>query len=95
MVIAIGDGVCGSIPGPVKSHRVSPTTRHRCDVSSELCVPDAKPRIWIPALVTRFRNFFYLGTVTVLQTALDLCFIISPSPEAPPSRKTSKLNDYM
>ena len=26
---------------------------HRCDVSSELCCPDAKPRRWAP-LVTRF-----------------------------------------
>ena len=33
---------------------VSPTTRHRCDVSSELCCPGAKSRRWIPALVTRF-----------------------------------------
>ena len=33
---------------------VSPTTRHRCDVSSELCCPGAKPRRWAPQLVTRF-----------------------------------------
>ena len=32
----------------------SPTARHRCDVSSELCCPDAKPRRWVPPLVTRF-----------------------------------------
>ena len=32
---------------------VSPTTRHRCDVSSELCCPGAKPRRWAPQLVTR------------------------------------------
>ena len=29
--------VLGAIPGPVKLDTVSPTTRHRCDVSSELC----------------------------------------------------------
>ena len=46
--------VWGSIPGPVKSDTVSPTTRHRCDVSSELCSPGAKPRRWAPQLVTRF-----------------------------------------
>ena len=45
--------VWDSIPGPVKS-AVSPTTRHRCDVSSELCCPGAKPRRWAPQLVTRF-----------------------------------------
>ena len=32
----------------------SPTTRHRCDVSSELRYPGAKPRRWAPQLVTRF-----------------------------------------
>ena len=32
----------------------SPTTRHRCDVSSELFYSGAKPRRWIPPLVTRF-----------------------------------------
>ena len=31
---------------------MSPTTRHRCDVSSELCCPGAKPRRW--ALATRY-----------------------------------------
>ena len=33
---------------------VSPTARHRCDGSSELCSPDTKPRRWAPPLVTRF-----------------------------------------
>ena len=33
---------------------VSPTARHRCDVSSELCSEGAKPRRWIPPVVTRF-----------------------------------------
>ena len=32
----------------------SPTARHRCDVSSELCSPGAKPRRWASPLVTRF-----------------------------------------
>ena len=27
--------VWGSVPGPVKSDTVSPTARHRCDISSE------------------------------------------------------------
>ena len=31
------------IPGLVKPDAVSPTARHRGDVSSELCCPDAKP----------------------------------------------------
>ena len=44
----------GSIPGPVKLDTVSPTIRHRCDVSSELCCPGAKPRRWAPPPVTRF-----------------------------------------
>ena len=33
---------------------VSPTARHRCDVSSELCCPRAKPRRWAPPFDTRF-----------------------------------------
>ena len=33
---------------------VSRTACHRCDVSSELCCPGAKPRRWAPQLVTRF-----------------------------------------
>ena len=33
---------------------VSPTARHRCDVSSQLCIPCAKQRRWAPPLVTRF-----------------------------------------
>ena len=36
--------VLGSIPVPLKSNTVSPTFRHRCDVSSELCCPGVKPR---------------------------------------------------
>ena len=46
--------VWGSIPGLVKSDTVSPTARHRCDASSELCYSGAKPRRWIPPLVTCF-----------------------------------------
>ena len=37
-------GGLGSIPGPVRSDTVSPTARYCCDVSSELCCPDAKSR---------------------------------------------------
>ena len=33
---------------------VSPTARHRCDVSSDLCSLGVKPRKWAPPLVTRF-----------------------------------------
>ena len=44
-----------SIPGPVKSYTESATARHRCDVSSELCSPGAKPG-WVPPLVTREYN---------------------------------------
>ena len=43
--------IWGSIPGPIKSDAVSPTARHRCDVSSELCYPGANP-----PLVTRLRR---------------------------------------
>ena len=38
--------VLDSITGPVKSDLVSPAARHCCDVSSELCCSDAKPRRW-------------------------------------------------
>ena len=37
--------------GLIKSNVVSPTARHRCDVSSWLCWPDAKPLKWTPLLV--------------------------------------------
>ena len=46
--------VLGSIPLPVKSDTVSLTVRHRCNVSSELCSPGAKPRRLAQLLVTRF-----------------------------------------
>ena len=51
---AIGAGGLASIPGPVKSDTVSPTARHRCNVTLELCCPGAKPRRWAPPLVTSF-----------------------------------------
>ena len=35
--------VWGLIPDLDKPDTVSPTTRHRCDVSSELCCPGSKP----------------------------------------------------
>ena len=38
------------IPG--RSNRTQ--IHQRCDVSLELCLPDAKPRRWAPPLVTRF-----------------------------------------
>ena len=44
----------GSIAGSVKSDAVSPTARHRCDVSFELCCRSVKPRRLAPSLVTRF-----------------------------------------
>ena len=46
--------VWGSIPGPVKSNTVSPTARHRVDVSSELCYPSAETRRWAPPIVPLF-----------------------------------------
>ena len=48
---------CGSLGFDSRTGQigtVSPTTRHRCDVSSELCCTDAKLRRWTPPLVTRF-----------------------------------------
>ena len=36
--------VFGSISRPAKSNKVSPTARHRCDVSFKLCYSGAKPR---------------------------------------------------
>ena len=44
----------GFNPGSFKSDPVSPTARHRYDVSSELCWPGTKPRRWAALLVTRF-----------------------------------------
>ena len=41
-----------------------PTARHRCNVSSLVCYPGAKPRRWTQPLVTRFgvilRDFFII-----------------------------------
>ena len=41
--IAIDAKSPGSIPWPFKWDTVSPTARHRCDVSLKLCCPGAKP----------------------------------------------------
>ena len=51
---------------------MSPTTRHRCDVSSELCSPGAKPRRWAPQLVTRFGVLrrVYWRLVTIVATSV-------------------------
>ena len=46
--------VCVLITGRVKSDAVSPTTRHRCHVSTELCCPGAKSQRRALPLVTRF-----------------------------------------
>ena len=51
---AIGAGGLGFDSQAGKIVTVSPTARHRCDVSSELCCPGAKPRRWAPSLDTRF-----------------------------------------
>ena len=51
---AIGAGGLGFDSRAGQIYTVSPTTRHRCDDSSELCCPGAKPRRWAPQLVTRF-----------------------------------------
>ena len=44
----------GPNPGSVKPDTVSPTARHRCSVSSELCRLGAKSRLWASPFVTRF-----------------------------------------
>ena len=46
--------VWGLVAGPVKSDIVSLMARHRCDFSSELHCPGAKPWRRAPPLVTRF-----------------------------------------
>ena len=51
---AIGAGSLGFKSRIDQIGTVSPTTRHRYDVSSELHCPGAKPRRWAPQLVTRF-----------------------------------------
>ena len=52
--IAIGAGGLGFDSRAGQIGTVLPTARHRCDNSSELCYPDAKPPRWIPRHVTRF-----------------------------------------
>ena len=56
---AIGVGGLGFKFRTGQMGTVSPTARHRCDVSSVLCSPDAKPRRWAPPLVTRFETAKY------------------------------------
>ena len=51
---AIVSGGVGFDSRAVQISTVSPTARHRCDVSSELCYPGAKQRKWAPPLVTRY-----------------------------------------
>ena len=51
---AIGAGGLEFNSGAGQIGAVSPTACHRCDVSSELCSPGAKPRRRAPLLVTRF-----------------------------------------
>ena len=51
---AIGAGSLGFDGRAGQIDTVSPTTRHRCDVCSELSCSGAKPRRWVPQLVTRF-----------------------------------------
>ena len=50
----------------------SPTARHRCDVSSELCCPSAKPRRWAPLLVTRFDVIPQVRAMVVISRLLTL-----------------------
>ena len=54
--VALSAEIRGSIPGPLKSDTLSPTVRHRCDVSSELCFPSAKPLRWAQPLVYKLRH---------------------------------------
>ena len=50
-----------SFPWPVKPDTLSPTTRYRCDVSSELRYPGIKPRRSTSPIVTRFGVMWRLG----------------------------------
>ena len=52
-VHAIGAGGLGFKYRVGQIDTMSPTARHRCDVSSELCSSGAKPRRWTPPNVTR------------------------------------------
>ena len=68
----------GSITRPGKSNIVSPTARHRRDVSSELCDPDAESRKRTLCLVTQ-RNTASSSDVEDLfyrlaLSKLDLCW---------------------
>ena len=46
--------VMGALRGTIKSDSVTSTTRHRCNVPSELYCPDAKPWRWATPFVTHF-----------------------------------------
>ena len=57
---------------------MAPTARHRCDVSSELCSPGAKPQRWAPPLVTRF------GVIPVPRVYNEDLIFAKPRRLAPP-----------
>ena len=58
------------IPAPVTLETVSPSARHFCDVSSDLCYPGAKPRRCSQSLVTR------LGVIPRMLCKLEFCLIL-------------------
>ena len=56
--------------------RVLPTARHLCNVSSELCCPDAKPLRWISPLVIGFGVIAISALLVIFEEYL---FIAEPS----------------
>ena len=59
---SISVGGLGSIPSPVKPDTVSPTARHCCDISQELCCTGTKP--WRRS-ATRYS--LHRNTVSILE----------------------------
>ena len=66
---AIGAGGLGFDSRAGQIDTVSPTARHRCDVSSELCSPGAKSRRWAPPL--------YGAPYVKLRNIIKFCIIFS------------------
>ena len=71
MRLSLDREVRGSNLGPIKSVKMLPTTRHRCDISSQEAVlpKSAMTRRW--ALLTRYT---LRRTASIIKDLIDLIF---------------------
>ena len=65
--IAIGAGGLGSLPRPVRSVAVTPTSRHRCDVS---LIRAVLPRRWVVEMGPAIRYTLWRYTASTMKSWL-------------------------